>query len=49
LYTGVVDVLMVSDNAGLSPKLIASSLSGKVSVIKKEFWHIILKQASHGK
>jgi predicted ABC-type ATPase len=49
LYTGVVDVLMVSDNAGLSPKLIASSLSGKVSVIQKEFWHIILKQASHGK
>jgi hypothetical protein len=49
LYAGLVDVLMVSDNAGLSPKLIANSLSGKLSVIQKEFWRIILKQASHGK
>jgi hypothetical protein len=38
---------MVSNNTGLNPKLIASSIRGEVSIIEQQLWSQILEQANH--
>lgn len=49
LYRNLCDIWMVSDNAELNPKLIASSINRRISIVEKQLWTLISEQANHEK